>query len=131
MVWLVIGLVIGTVLALAAGTAAASMLYGLKPSDPLTLYIYSGADAEFTLYEDDGLTFGYEKGAFAEIPLHWDDRAHSLTIGDRKGSYPGMLSSRRLQIVLITPEHPVAFPATPVVSANVSYAGKRIAISVR
>jgi putative ABC transport system permease protein len=32
-----IGLVTGTVLALAAGTAAASMLYGLKPRDPLTL----------------------------------------------------------------------------------------------
>jgi putative ABC transport system permease protein len=34
---LVIGLVAGTALALAAGTAAASMLYGLKPSDPFTL----------------------------------------------------------------------------------------------
>jgi ABC-type antimicrobial peptide transport system permease subunit len=34
---LVIGLVTGTGLALAAGTAAASMLYGLKPGDPLTL----------------------------------------------------------------------------------------------
>jgi predicted permease len=32
-----IGLAIGTGLALAAGTAAASMLYGLKPGDPLTL----------------------------------------------------------------------------------------------
>jgi putative ABC transport system permease protein len=34
---LLIGLAIGTGLALAAGTAAASMLYGLKPEDPLTL----------------------------------------------------------------------------------------------
>jgi putative ABC transport system permease protein len=32
-----IGLVVGTGLTIAAGTAAASMLYGLKPRDPLTL----------------------------------------------------------------------------------------------
>ena len=32
-----VGLVVGTVLTVAAGTAAASMLYGLKPTDPLTL----------------------------------------------------------------------------------------------
>jgi alpha-D-xyloside xylohydrolase len=102
-----------------------------KLSDPLTLYIYSGADADFTLYEDDGLTFGYEKGAYAEIPLHWDDRAHVLTIGQRKGRYPGMLSRRHLQVVLVTPEHPSAFSQLPVLSVNLVYAGKQVAITVR
>jgi putative ABC transport system permease protein len=32
-----IGLAVGTILSLAAGNAAASLLYGLKPRDPLTL----------------------------------------------------------------------------------------------
>jgi hypothetical protein len=32
--------------------------------------------------------------ADATIPLHWDDGAHTLTIGDRKAQFPGMLESR-------------------------------------
>jgi alpha-D-xyloside xylohydrolase len=39
-----------------------------KPADPIVLWVYAGADGEFTLYEDDGLSYGYEKGASARIP---------------------------------------------------------------
>ena len=95
------------------------------------LYIYSGADADFTLYEDDGLTFGYEKGAYIEIPMHWNDRAHLLTIGSRKGKFPGMLAEHHFKIVLVGPGHPSAVSLTPVVSANLVYSGKQIAVSVR
>ena len=102
-----------------------------KPSDPLTLYIYSGADADFTLYRDDGLTFAYEKGAFTEIPLHWNDRAHVLTIGDRKGEFPGMLAEHHFQIVLVAPDHPTPVSASPAVSASAVYVGKQIAVAVR
>ena len=101
-----------------------------KPCDPLTLYIYSGADADFTLYQDDGLTFAYEKGAYAEIPLHWNDRAHVLTIGDRRGQYPGMLSENHLRFVLVAAGHPSPVSLSPIVSANAVYAGKKIAIAV-
>jgi len=34
---------------------------GEKPADPITLYVYAGADGQFTLYEDQGTTFDYEK----------------------------------------------------------------------
>ena len=102
-----------------------------KPSDPLTLYIYSGADADFTLYQDDGLTFGYEKGAFAEIPMHWNDRTHVLTVGSRKGGYPGMPVEHHLQIVLVAPGHPSPVSSTPVVTASAVYVGKQIDITVR
>jgi alpha-D-xyloside xylohydrolase len=101
-----------------------------KPEDPLTLYIYSGADADFTLYRDDGLTFAYEKGASAEIPLHWNDRTHVLTIGDRKGQYPGMPSEDHLRIVLVEPGHPSPVPLSPVVSASAVYTGTQISIAV-
>jgi alpha-D-xyloside xylohydrolase len=56
----------------------------------IELRIYPGADCEFTLYDDDGVSYDYEKGAFAEIPLHWDDSARKLTIGKRKGSFESM-----------------------------------------
>ena len=44
-----------------------------KPADPITLFVYAGSDGAFTLYEDDGVSYDYEKGAFATIPLRWHD----------------------------------------------------------
>jgi alpha-D-xyloside xylohydrolase len=63
-----------------------------------TLYIdiYSGADGSFTLYEDDGLTYAYEKGEYSNIPMKWDDNARTFTIGARQGSFDGMISKRTL-----------------------------------
>ena len=56
-----------------------------KPSDPIELHVYQGADGDFTLYEDDGTTYAYQKGEHATIPLHWNDAHRKLTIGARQG----------------------------------------------
>ena len=79
------------------------------PADPIRLYVYAGADADFTLYEDDGLTYGYEKGAYATIPMHWDDAARTLTLGERAGSFPGMLATRTFHVVVVDPAHPQVY----------------------
>ena len=76
---------------------------GEKPPDPITLFVYAGADAAFTLYEDDGESYGYETGASARIPLRWSDASRTLTLGARQGSFPGMLQRRSFQVVVITP----------------------------
>jgi alpha-glucosidase len=68
--------------------------------DPLEVRIYPGADAAFSLYEDDGNTYGYEKGAFTHISMRWNDRQRLLTISDRSGRFPGMLTKRHLVIAL-------------------------------
>ena len=62
--------------------------------------VYPGADADFTLYEDEGVNYSYEKGARSVIPLHWNDRLRTLTIGERSGAYPGMIASRQFTIHL-------------------------------
>lgn len=72
-----------------------------KPWDNLTLRIYPGADGEFTLYEDEFDNYNYEKGMYSTIDMRWDDKARSLTIGDRKGSFPGMLAGRRFNVCLM------------------------------
>jgi len=77
-----------------------------KAADAIRLYVYAGADADFTLYEDDGLTYAYEKGAFSTIPFHWDDVSRTLTIGGREGSFPGMLEKRAFHVVVVDPSHP-------------------------
>jgi alpha-D-xyloside xylohydrolase len=70
-----------------------------KKWDKLEIRIYEGANAEFTLYEDENDNYNYEKGLFSEIVFSWDDARKILTIGDRKGSFPGMLAEREFDIV--------------------------------
>ena len=48
-----------------------------KP-DPIELRIYAGAPGKFTLYEDQGDSYNYERGAYSETPIQWDDRAGRL-----------------------------------------------------
>ena len=73
---------------------------GEKKWDNLELRIYPGADGIFMLYEDEGDNYSYEKGAYSVIQFSWNDKTHTLTIGDRQGSYPGMLQNRRFAVVL-------------------------------
>ena len=40
--------------------------------------VYPGADADFTLFSDDGMTYAYENGAGSVTKLHWDDAGHEL-----------------------------------------------------
>ena len=72
---------------------------GEKAWDNLDLRIYPGANGSFTLYEDEGDNYNYEKGQYATITFQWNDKARTLTIGERKGSYPGMLQKRQFTIV--------------------------------
>ena len=75
---------------------------GEKTWDELELHIFPGADATFTLYEDEGDNYNYEKGAYTTIPMKWNERTRTLTIGERKGSYQGMIQKRRFSV--ITPD---------------------------
>jgi alpha-D-xyloside xylohydrolase len=73
---------------------------GEKQWDHLEILLYPGADGDFTLYEDEGDSYNYEHGIYTTISFHWNDRTRTLTIGDRQGNYPGMLSTRKFTIVL-------------------------------
>ena len=66
----------------------------------LDMIIYPGADATFTLYEDEGDNYNYEQGAYSTITLQWNDRKRTLTIGKREGSFKGMLENRTFRIQL-------------------------------
>ena len=73
---------------------------GQKAWDNLEIRIYPGADGTFTLYEDEGDNYNYEQGIYATVAFHWNNASRTLTIGERKGSYPGMLTTRKFTIVL-------------------------------
>jgi alpha-D-xyloside xylohydrolase len=69
-----------------------------KPADPIDIRIYPGADATFTLYEDEGTNYNYEKGEFATITFTWNDSRSELQIGKRTGSFPNMLADRHFRL---------------------------------
>lgn len=79
--------------------------YAGQATDPIELRIYPGGDADFNLYEDAGDGYGYEKGERAVIPMHWNDAARTLTIGARKGSFPGMKTGHVFDVVVVSKEH--------------------------
>ena len=71
-----------------------------KPWDHLELKVYAGANGNFILYEDEFDNYNYEKGAYTEIPISWNNASRKLTIGARKGTYEGMLKNRKFTVTL-------------------------------
>lgn len=92
---------------------------GEKAWDNLTLCIYPGADATFTLYEDEGDGFNYQNGEYTEIPMTWNDKAQTLTIGARHGVYKGMLSERTFIVKTLDGT-----------TKTVSYNGKKVKVKM-
>ena len=95
---------------------------GEKAWDDLEIHIYPGANGTFTLYEDEGDTYNYEKGQFTEILFTWDDAARRLTIAPRQGSFEGMLQTRQFRIVLIGKGTPR--------SQTVTYTGQQVEVKL-
>jgi len=100
-----------------------------KPEDPIELRVYPGADGDFTVYEDENDGYKYEKGVYATIPFHWDDRKQTLTIGERRGTFPGMLTERRFQIVFVRENHGAGIPAKSKPDKVVPYSGKQTSVT--
>lgn len=98
-----------------------------KP-DPIDLRIYAGADADSTLYEDAGDNYDYERGAYSTIPLHWDDKTKILTIGDRQGSFPGILEHRTFRIVRVTDGRGVGIAPGSDFDATVEFSGRAVSV---
>jgi len=100
-----------------------------KPANPIELRIYPGADSDFTLYEDENDNYNYEKGAHAIIPMHWDSEKSTLTIGDRKGQFPGMLKQRTFRVVFVHKDHGTGVGATDEADKVVTYAGTKLNVT--
>ena len=99
-----------------------------KPADPIELRIYPGANGKFTLYEDEGDSYRYEKGAFATISFAWDDASKTLTIGPRQGDFHGMQKDRTFNVVLVKASHGNGIAVTETPDQVVKYSGKQLKV---
>lgn len=96
--------------------------------DTLEIYVFPGHDGSFELYEDDGLSLGYQRGECARISLAWDDTNSTLTIGECRGAYPGMPEVRHLTIHRVRPG---AAPMTQANGLSITYDGSAISVVCR
>ena len=102
-----------------------------KPGSPTELRVYPGANGDFTLYEDEGDTYNYEKGKYSTIPIHWEDSTQMLILGDRKGSFPGMVENRSFKVVVVGQNHGVGIDPSPSPDQTVQYSGKQVSVSAK
>ena len=102
--------------------------FAQQANDPIELRAYPGADGEFTLYEDQGDTYNYEKGAYATILFRWNDWNHVLTIAQREGTYPGMPRSLTFNIVFVQKDHGTEVEQTRTPDSTVIYDGRPVEI---
>ena len=101
---------------------------GEKEADPLTLWVYAGADGAFELYEDEGDNYNYEDGAYTLIPLTWNEAERTLTIGKREGEYRGMLHERTINVIMVSENRAVKLDFGRPPDKSVKYSGEEIKV---
>ena len=103
--------------------------YTAEKSDaPITLYVYTGRDGTFALYEDAGVDYGYEKGEFSTIPLSYNDAKSELVIGTRTGEFPGMAEKRTFNVRWISADAPRGFDTDTQPDQPVEYSGAAVTV---
>jgi alpha-D-xyloside xylohydrolase len=99
---------------------------GEKPRESVTVYVYSGADTAFALYEDDGRTYGYERNEFSVVPLSWNEQSKTLTIGDAVNR-PS--STHEFKVVVVSPSAPQGYAGAGAPGKAVKYDGKAVRVT--
>lgn len=101
-----------------------------KKEDTIELRIYPGANGAFTLYEDAGNTYDYEKGAYSTFSFNWNDETKSLHISERRGSFPGMLQKRIFNVVIAGENKATGVEETTQPDKIVHYDGKAATVKL-
>lgn len=102
-----------------------------QPDAPLTVVVYTGADGRFSLYEDDGRSYGYEQGQFSRIPLQWDQARGELRIGAREGSWKGMPRTRTVNVRFVDGPRADAGALAPASDHTLRYDGTPVVVRQR
>jgi alpha-D-xyloside xylohydrolase len=103
--------------------------YSTEKSDPILIYVYTGKDASFSLYEDENVNYNYENNAFSIIPLTYNEADKTLTIGRKFGGYEGMREQHNFMVVWVTREKPAAMDFQSKGAKVYTYNGEELVIN--
>jgi len=95
-----------------------------RRADTINLYVFTGGDAEFLLYEDEGVNYNYEKGLYTTINIKYDESENTLTLGRCEGAFPGMLMQRYFNIIEVSPKKARSLDLDKPKGKMVKYEGK-------
>jgi alpha-D-xyloside xylohydrolase len=101
-----------------------------KPADTIRVFVYAGTNGAFSLYEDEGVNYNYEKGLFSTIPMSYNEENQTLTIGTRQGSFPGMLQHRVFEVVWVSKAHFTGLDFSVPPDATVQYDGTQVSVKM-
>ena len=102
-----------------------------KPASEITLYVYTGKDGAFTLYEDEGVNYNYEKGTIMPLyPLLITMLKVPLVIGDLRVTSLGMLKERTFNVVKVSKRSAATVRFKRRKGTTVKYAGKAQTIKI-
>ena len=99
-------------------------------NSPWEVRVYPGANGEYTLYEDEGNNYNYEKGLYSTIRLTWNDSKRELTFYPRLGKYPGMCVKRLIKVVKVDKSNGIGVGETSSVQKEIVYEGQKITIKL-
>lgn len=99
-------------------------------NDKITLYIYTGRDASFNLYEDEGINYNYEKGAFCNIPITYKEAGKTLTIGKCSGDFKGLSKNKIFRIVWVDKDKKTSIDFSAQADTAISYNGNEQTIKM-
>lgn len=101
---------------------------GQKSEDPIVIYVFTGKDGKFDLYDDEGVNYNYEKGQFSIIPVSYSESTKAITIGQRKGSFPGMDQKKKFQLVWMDKNSKKGISMGKVTSEIIEYTGSELIV---
>ncbi|NLO70365.1 MAG: DUF5110 domain-containing protein [Porphyromonadaceae bacterium] len=97
--------------------------YALEyPDKNLEIRVYTGEDASFLWYDDDGDGYDYESGAFSKVQIDWNNTEKRLTFSTREGRYSNMPDTVNLAIKIIS-------PGEPIIQKEQKYTGEQIVLN--
>ena len=101
-----------------------------KPAECIDLYVYTGSDASFLLYEDEGINYNYEKGKYSTIDISYNEATRTLSFGRRAGSFSGMLKNRRFRVIVVSKDCQQPLDFNNPQGQIVNYNGRAVSIQL-
>lgn len=101
---------------------------GHKKDEPVEIYVYTGRDARFDLYEDEGTNYNYEKGMYSLISFTWSEADQQLVIHKREGEFEGMITKRIYHVIWVSQDNPIPFLSEEGNSITIEYDGEEMEV---